>query len=74
MAISMITITNISHQVIKVLYGTIPSGDSTSSFPYTDAGEIQIQPGAAAEIEEKRIDPGQIESLKRKGLLTTVIR
>lgn len=74
MAVSIISITNISHQVVTILYGNTTAGDSRSKFAYNLAGEMVIAPGASTDIEEGRVDAGQLESLKRKGLLTTTVR
>ena len=74
MAVRIISITNISHQVLKLLYGKTLQTENTSKFPYNDAGEITITPGSSTEVEENRIDLGQVEGFKRKGLISTVTR
>lgn len=74
MAARVVSITNISHQVVKVLYGETLQSESRTQFPYTAAGEITIVPSASTEVEENRLDLGQIEAFRRKGLITTTTR
>lgn len=74
MAVRIVSITNISHQIIKILYGETLQTESKSKFPYTEAGEITIVPGASTEVEENRLDLGQIEAFRRKGLVATTTR
>ena len=73
MAVRIVNITNISHQVLKLLYGETLATKNTSKFPYHEAGEITIVPGASAQIEESRLDAGQLEAFKRKGLISTTV-
>lgn len=71
MAVRVLTITNISKQVIKILYGSIENAGATSQITASASGEIAIQANKSVNIEENRLDAGQIESLKRKNLITT---
>lgn len=71
--VSIVTITNISSQVINVLYGEIPAAQTAqaSNFAYTEAGQFAIAPGASTTIEQNRVDLGQLASFRTKGLITT---
>lgn len=74
MAVKLINITNVSPQLVRILYGVGKTGNDASGLPLTEAGELPIPPGGKVEIEANRVDAGQIESLKRKNLITTVVR
>ena len=74
MAVRIVSVTNISHQIIRLLYGETLQTENKSKFPYTEAGEIMIVPGASTEVEENRLDMGQIEAFRRKGLISTTTR
>jgi len=66
------TVTNISQQIIKVLFSKIAASASTTSIPPNTAGELAIVPGTQLTIETNRLDLGQIRTFQRKGLLTSV--
>jgi hypothetical protein len=71
MSVSIVNITNISQQVINILYSQIAQNLSASAYVYTSAGQIGIQPGKSTAIEADRVDLGQLKALSNKGLITT---
>jgi hypothetical protein len=73
MAVRIVVVSNISHQVINLLYGETLATGNPSKFPYHQSGELTLAPGSSAEIEEDRLDAGQLEQFKRKGLITSTV-
>ena len=64
------TVQNISKQVINVLYGPMAtSEDNVSVFGFKDAGELGLAPGASMQIEDRRLDHGQIQAFQNKNLI-----
>lgn len=76
MTVSLTTITNISKQVVPILVNNIPTTDAAagSDIPSATASQMPIAPGAEFSIESRRLDQGQLEQLRRLGLLTYVVR
>lgn len=72
MAVSVTTITNISKQVIPVLVNEVPlsKASDNSDLPPGDARQLMIQPGTSIRVETRRLDLGQLDQLRRKGLLS----
>lgn len=76
MATSLTTITNISKQNIPILVDSISNSAAStgSDIPASRAEQMQIAPGAEFSIESRRLDKGQLEQLRRLGLITYVVR
>ena len=72
MAAALTTITNISKQTIPILVNEIArdKANAESDVPPATAQQMFISPGSPLTIETKRVDLGQLEQLRRKGLLT----
>jgi hypothetical protein len=72
MAVALVTITNISNQVIPILVNAISltSANPASDISATTASQMAIPIGAKVTIETQRIDLGQLDQLRRKGLIT----
>ncbi len=72
MAAALTTITNTSKQIVPILVNAIASdkANANSDIAANVAQQMQIAPGAETTIETKRIDLGQLDQLRRKGLLT----
>lgn len=73
MAVSTTTITNISRQAIPVLVDptTNAAASANSGLEAAYAGQLSIPAGTSITIESARLDVGQLDQLRRKGLLTT---
>jgi hypothetical protein len=73
-AATLKTITNISKQSVPILVNEIDlsSAHDNSSLAPTEARQISIPPGSELAIEDSRIDIGQLEQLRRLGLITFV--
>jgi len=71
MAVGITTITNVSKQVVPILVNAISASDASSSsnIPAGKAEQMQIAPNSEFSIETRRIDLGQLEQLKRAGLI-----
>ena len=69
---AVITITNISKQVIPILVNEIATSDasSTSDIAPSVAQQMQIAAGAQVTIETIRVDVGQLDQLRRKKLIS----
>lgn len=72
MAVSVTTITNLSKQAVPILVGEIPASKASESsgLPPGEARQLLIQPGSEITVETRRVDVGQLEQLRRKGLLS----
>ena len=73
MSVQVITIHNVSPQIVKVLYNTIGKLSSNSTIPYDNTGDLAIVPHSSVQIEIDRIDLAQIQTMRTKGLITTTI-
>jgi hypothetical protein len=72
MAVAVTTITNLSKQAVPVLVNEIPLAKTSESsdLPPGEARQLLIQPGASITVESRRLDQGQLDQLRRKGLLS----
>lgn len=70
MAQTLINVTNISSQVIELLYGAIDSDNSTSNIPAGRSGLMKLAPGASVELELPRVDAGQLENLRKLNVIS----
>jgi hypothetical protein len=72
MASALTTITNISNQNIPVLVDEVPlnKANPASDVSPATALQMQITPGSQVTLESRRLDLGQLEQLRRKGLIT----
>lgn len=72
MAVSVTTITNLSKQAVPILVSEIPlsKASASSGLAASEARQLLIQPGAELTVETRRVDLGQLEQLRRKGLLS----
>ena len=64
------TITNKSPQVVPILYDTIAKSKSVSPIQFDGAGIINLQPGIVLTIEAERVDIGQLNAFRNKGLIS----
>jgi hypothetical protein len=74
MATRLVNITNISNQIVPILYGTIDAAKSNSTVDYTKSGTLIISPSTSIEIEKQRTDAGQLDQLKNKKIITVTER
>lgn len=70
--ISVTTISNISNQVVKLLYSKTAASNSATTVDYNTDGELAIQPGSSVKIESLRIDQGQLQKLASSKLISYV--
>lgn len=72
MASNLITITNISKQIIPILVDSIANNQSLagSTIPASKAEQLTIAPGAELSIEQRRVDIAQLSQLRKLGLIT----
>lgn len=72
MPVQLLTITNLSPQVVPILVDAIDTDKSNalSDISPTDARQMQIAPGAAVTIERQRVDLAQLDRLRGFGLLS----
>lgn len=68
--ISQVTITNVSPQVVPVLYDAIEISKNVSTVGYNKSGQLLIPPGGNVTIEAERVDLGQLDQFRRNGLIT----
>jgi len=75
-ASNLITITNVSKQLIPILVNetTIAGIQAGSDLPETVSEQTFIPPGAELNIETNRVDIGQLEQLQRLGVIRFVSR
>jgi len=71
--ISQVTITNVSPQVVPVLYDTIDLSKSVSTVGYNKSGQLLVPPGGNIKLETERVDLGQLDQFRRNGLITYVV-
>lgn len=72
MATALTTITNISKQAVPVLVNeiTLSSANANSDIAAATASQMSIPPGSQVSLETRRLDLGQLEQLRRLGLIT----
>ncbi len=72
MAISTTNITNISRQAIPILVNPVTNAaaSANSSLEAAYAGQLSIPPGTTVTIETSRLDVGQLDQIRRKGLIS----
>ncbi len=72
MAVSVTTITNLSKQAVPILVSEIQKSKASpsSGLAANEARQLLIQPGSEITLEARRVDVGQLEQLRRKGLLS----
>lgn len=63
-------ITNISKQVVPIVYSSIVAAKSATTVPFNESGIIQLQPGKQVTIETERIDVGQLTTFATNLLIT----
>jgi len=73
MKTSTTVVTNVSKQVVKVLYSEVARDASSSVIPPNTSGELAIAPGGKLTIESSRLDAGQLEAFRKKGLVSYTI-
>lgn len=73
---ALTTITNISRQAVPIMVNatTIAAVQVGSDLNETRAEQNSIPPGAELNIESNRVDIGQLERLRRFGLITFTLR
>jgi hypothetical protein len=74
MAASVYTITNNSKQVIPILVGSIPASKAADSSDVQArvGSQVSVAPGSTLTIEKIRVDIGQLDALRNRGLITYV--
>lgn len=70
MAQTLINITNVSNQLVELLYGAIDSDNNTSDIAASRSGLMKLKAGASIELEIPRVDAGQLENLRKLGVIT----
>ncbi len=72
MATALITITNVSQQVVPILVNEISlnSANGLSDLSASTASQLQIPPGSQVRLEKSRIDIGQLEQLQNLKVIT----
>jgi hypothetical protein len=72
----LVTITNVSNQVIPVLVNSTTLGNSNaqSDIEYFKSQSTAIAPGAELNVERERVDLAQLEQLRRLGTISFVTR
>jgi len=69
MAVPVTTISNISRQVIKILYQQGDALNAAGDVSYAYTGMLEIHPGKSVTIEAIRINLGQLKNLEAKNLI-----
>lgn len=71
MAAALVTITNSSRQIVPILVSTIAESvaNASSGIDATTNCQLSIAPGAQITLESQRTDRGQLEQLRRLGLI-----
>ena len=72
MAIRTKTIQNVSQQAIDILHQEGDVDNAAGDIPYSATGMLKLMPGSSSQIEEARIDIGQLQNLQAKGLIRVV--
>lgn len=72
----LVTITNVSNQVIPVLVDstTLANSNAQSDIEYFKSQQTSIAPGAELNVERERVDLAQLEQLRRLGTISFVSR
>jgi len=69
MSIRTKLIQNVSNQAIEILHQQGDADNAAGDIPYSTTGMLKIMPGSSIQIEEARIDLGQLQNLEGKNLI-----
>lgn len=72
-AIRTVKITNVSTQAVNVMYSNIDAAKSVTSVAAADAGSLTILPARNVTIEQSRVDMGQLEAMRNRGLIVFTV-
>lgn len=72
MATNLVTITNISAQVVPIIIDSVLASlaSASSDIAASRTEPVALAPGAGMTIEQSRVDAGQLEQLAKKRLIT----
>lgn len=76
MAAALVTVSNVSRQVVPILVNEISTANANdaSDIPAARAEQMALAPNSQVTIESARVDLAHLEQLQRKKLITFVAR